>query len=815
MSAQGETTHRPRRITIAAKLGALLGAMTLIAAVVAGLLFAQLRSVTHTYDTLLGAQVHAALQAREMQVAFKKQVQEWKDVLLRGFDPTDRATYTQQLHDRSADVDRLGTALQATLDDGSVRADVQQFLAEHAALNRNYETALTAFVAAGAQDPRVPDRAVRGQDRPPTDRIDGIVAALEGQVEQRTNDQAAAVAGQTTALAVLIGVALVLMVAASALVIGGIVRPIRALTAAGHRAANTDLPEAIRSIRRAEPAAPPPIEVRSRGELHGLAQALNSLQASAVELAQQQHTAERDAAQTLVNLGRRNQGLLKRTLGYISELKSDETDPDVLDRLFRLDHATTRVRRNAESMLVLAGADHIRTRSEPVAMSDVIRAALSEIEDYTRVDLHYLEPAAVSGGPVADVVHLVAELMENAAHFSPPDSRVTVIGQQVGPDYRVRVVDQGIGMTRTELDAANRRIAAAVADGRADSPLLGLYVVGRLAARRGIDVELEPSGGRGITATIVLGAGLLEEAGDRSPDVRTPVRAEPPTRPRRTPPAPSLASLSPAPAEPSAPITVVHPMPVARAGWFDAVPVAAPLASTEAAQAVASAPRSAAAAVAPTAQALTRRVRGAQLPDLGHGSGAGPDFAPPDPEQARRQLSALASGAARAQGDRDARSSAGGFRRLRRRRRPGRAIMNGELSVDAKNVNWLLDRFVHGTDGVERAIGVSSDGLLIAISPPLASSESDRLAAVISGMTSLAVSTSRLLGKGPLRQVIMELDGGFFLVSAIRDGSCLGVVTAPRADLGQIGYETAMLAHRVGSVLTPDLIDELKTSLPR
>jgi hypothetical protein len=136
-------------------------------------------------------------------------------------------------------------------------------------------------------------------------------------------------------------------------------------------------------------------------------------------------------------------------------------------------------------------------------------------------------------------------------------------------------------------------------------------------------------------------------------------------------------------------------------------------------------------------------------------------------------------------------------------------------SPAARNVNWLLDRFVADTDGVERAVGVSSDGLLIAIAPLLSPGEADKLAAMISGLTSLALSASRMLDKGPLRQVIVELGGGFLLVSAIRDGSCLGVVTAAGTDLGLVGYETAMLVHRVGALLTPDLVTELKTSMPR
>ena len=148
-----------------------MGAMTVILMLVAGVVFVQLRQVTTTYDGILGSEVRSALAAREMQVEFKKQVQEWKDILLRGFTPADLTTYTTQFHDESAQVDRLGNALIATAPDDATRGEVRQFLVEHATLNQNYEAALAPFVAAGANHPTVLARAVRGQDRPPTARI--------------------------------------------------------------------------------------------------------------------------------------------------------------------------------------------------------------------------------------------------------------------------------------------------------------------------------------------------------------------------------------------------------------------------------------------------------------------------------------------------------------------------------------------------------------------------------------------------------------------------------------------------------------------
>jgi predicted regulator of Ras-like GTPase activity (Roadblock/LC7/MglB family) len=136
-----------------------------------------------------------------------------------------------------------------------------------------------------------------------------------------------------------------------------------------------------------------------------------------------------------------------------------------------------------------------------------------------------------------------------------------------------------------------------------------------------------------------------------------------------------------------------------------------------------------------------------------------------------------------------------------------------ELSGPARDVNWLLDNFVANTAGVEQVFGVSSDGLLMALSAQIPRAEADKVAAMISGLTSLSLSASRLLTKGPLRQVITEFGHGYLLVSAISGGSCLGVVTSSNCDLGAVGYESTVLVQRIGQLLTPELINELKMSL--
>jgi hypothetical protein len=141
------------------------------------------------------------------------------------------------------------------------------------------------------------------------------------------------------------------------------------------------------------------------------------------------------------------------------------------------------------------------------------------------------------------------------------------------------------------------------------------------------------------------------------------------------------------------------------------------------------------------------------------------------------------------------------------------SIESQEVSSGVRDVNWLLDNFVHHTTGVEQAVAVSSDGLLMAASARLPRADADKLAAMISGLTSLAFSASRLLSKGPLRQVITEFNSGYLLVSSISGGSCLGVITPTDCDLGLVGYEATMLVQRIGALLTPELVIELKASL--
>ncbi|QJY46622.1 sensor histidine kinase [Pseudonocardia broussonetiae] len=269
----------------------------------------------------------------------------------------------------------------------------------------------------------------------------------------------------------------------------------------------------------------------------------------------------RFASDMLVNLARRNQSMLYRQLDIINQLEEKEQDPDALADLFTLDHLATRVRRNAESLLVLAGEQQPRTWSAPVPLRDVARAAIAETEDLDRVTTVIDERVgAVSGRVVADLTHLLAELTENAVRFSPPDTTVTV---RARPDPRsegaclVTVEDWGVGMPPEDLAAANELLARPQDVDLAVAQRLGFHVVARLAARHGVGVSLGATPGSGVTAVVVLPAALFPGGPGaplprRAPGDLTPSRhalGEPDApSPVRPVPAERVAVPSPAPA---------------------------------------------------------------------------------------------------------------------------------------------------------------------------------------------------------------------------------------------------------------------------
>ncbi len=301
------------------------------------------------------------------------------------------------------------------------------------------------------------------------------------------------------------------------LVSRAITRPLRELTAQATDMAHKRLPTAVLDVLQTplgDDVAVPvvqPVGVVTRDEVGDVADAINTVQDSALNLAVEQAVLRRNIADSFVNLGRRNQHLLGRQLDFITELEVNETNPDVLSNLFRLDHLATRMRRNAESLLLLAGVEPPRKWAAPVRITDCIRAALGEVEDYPRVIDRGVEPATLIGAVAADIAHLLAELIDNALIYSPPDKAVEVRGRLRPDGYTLAIVDAGLGMLPDELEQANRRLAGAESFTIAPSKYLGHYVAGNLAARHNIVVSLHNSPGNGVTATVALPPHLLAD----------------------------------------------------------------------------------------------------------------------------------------------------------------------------------------------------------------------------------------------------------------------------------------------------------------
>ena len=298
---------------------------------------------------------------------------------------------------------------------------------------------------------------------------------------------------------------------------GSITAPVAKLSEQARVAAQEGIPAVVEAARTSERLPElPAFEVESNDELSQLADSLNTMQGAAVDLAAGQAKLRRqNVARTFVSLGRRNQNLLNRQLEFIDELERQESDPDTLENLFRLDHLATRMRRNAENLLVLAGEQTPRRWGKPIAVRDVVRAAAAEIADYRRVKLGDIDTATVSGNLATDLSHLIAELLENAGSFSPPNTNIEVLGQLGSSHYRLAIVDQGIGMDDRAMAEANGRLKNPVDFADAPSAYLGLFVVGRLSQDLGITVRLtsaDPTGEgkrRGTIAFVDLPVRLL------------------------------------------------------------------------------------------------------------------------------------------------------------------------------------------------------------------------------------------------------------------------------------------------------------------
>ncbi|MCT2282363.1 nitrate- and nitrite sensing domain-containing protein, partial [Micromonospora chalcea] len=313
------------------------------------------------------------------------------------------------------------------------------------------------------------------------------------------------------------GIATVLLVAvAISLLVGrSVARGMRQLRGQALRIAQVDLPltlERLRTVDRPVGAIDvPPAVIDSQDEIGELAEAFVAVHRSAVDVAVEQAMMRRNVNAMFVNLARRSQVLVERQLELLDDLEREESDPDQLENLFKLDHLAARMRRNDESLLVLAGSESTRRWNRPVGLGAVLLAASAEIEQYQRVRHENRTDLHVVGHAVGDLVHLFAELLENATAFSRPETTVRVVVEPDGRGALVRVVDEGLGMSPAALAEANAVLAEPPAADVSASERMGLFVVSHLGARNGVRVRLQAEGA-GLVARVRIPVELLAEA---------------------------------------------------------------------------------------------------------------------------------------------------------------------------------------------------------------------------------------------------------------------------------------------------------------
>lgn len=308
---------------------------------------------------------------------------------------------------------------------------------------------------------------------------------------------------------------LVFAIGSTAMVARSIIRPLRRLRAAAFDVADHGLPEVVRRLHEGEAqdfdGDVQPVAVGSKDEIGQVAKAFDEVHAQAVRLAGEQALLRKNTSAMFVNLSRRSQGLVERQLRVIDELETGEQDPDQLASLFTLDLLATRMRRNDENLLVLAGEEGGRRWTTPVALLDVVRAAVAEVEQYARIRPDIETGFDIASNAVGGVVHLLAELLENAAGFSAPGTPVDVRARSLGAsgEIMIEIEDQGIGMTTSQMEQVNERLADAPTFDVSASRMMGLYVVARLAARHEIRVRLRSSAQGGVIALVQLPARIV------------------------------------------------------------------------------------------------------------------------------------------------------------------------------------------------------------------------------------------------------------------------------------------------------------------
>ncbi|MEU6843938.1 nitrate- and nitrite sensing domain-containing protein [Streptomyces sp. NPDC046716] len=340
-------------------------------------------------------------------------------------------------------------------------------------------------------------------------KMSTIETTLLNEMEQQARELRSASERQAIINGALILLVLGVSLVGAFVVARSMIRSLRRLQDTATKVAQERLPELVAQLSEADPqdvdTSVESVGVHSRDEIGQVAAAFDDVHREAVRLAAEQALLRGNVNAMFTNLSRRSQGLIQRQLSLISELESREADPDQLSSLFKLDHLATRMRRNGENLLVLAGEEPGRRWTRPVPLVDVLRAAASEVEQYERIELASVPATDVAGRVVNDLVHLLAELLENATSFSSPQTKVKVTGHAL-PDGRVliEIHDTGIGLSPEDLAAINERLASPPTVDVSVSRRMGLFVVGRLSQRHGIRIQLRPSDSGGTTALVML-----------------------------------------------------------------------------------------------------------------------------------------------------------------------------------------------------------------------------------------------------------------------------------------------------------------------
>jgi signal transduction histidine kinase len=355
-----------------------------------------------------------------------------------------------------------------------------------------------------------------------------VQQALLQQLQQQTNDLANTSQDSAIRNSALVLGALLLALVTALFVARSLLRPLRVLRRTALDIADHRLPEEVQRIltdpNPAEAAREvvDPVPIHTQEEVGQLARAFDAVHGEAVRMAAEQALLRDNVNAMFVNLSRRSQALVERQLGLIDRLEQDEQDPDQLANLFELDHLATRMRRNSENLLVLSGTDLGRRLTRPVPAGDVIGAAVSEVEQYARIQVAPTPELTVQGRAVNDLVHLIAELLDNATAFSDPNTKVTVrTAKTRRGELAIEIHDRGVGMSVADVEETNQRLADPPDVDVAVSRRMGLYVVARLAKRHDIKVRLRGNEDieGGMTALVVVPASLVLAPGV---DVSTP-----------------------------------------------------------------------------------------------------------------------------------------------------------------------------------------------------------------------------------------------------------------------------------------------------